>query len=130
MVISYVDTSAAMKLLVQEPESDALTAFLQAARERELASSWLLHTELNRAARRHPDAVDVADVGLVLDTITLIDLTRGDLLIASALPGGLRSHDAIHLAVALRVGSEEMITYDDELADAARHAGVMVVAPR
>lgn len=129
-MITYVDTSAAMKLLVREPESAELTAFLQADPDREPVSSWLLHTELNRAARRHPEALDVADVGLVLDTTTLVDLTRGDLLTASALPGRLRSHDAIHLAVALRLGSDEVLTYDDGLAAAARDAGLFVVAPR
>lgn len=129
-VITYIDTSAAMKLLVQEDGSDAVAVFLQAAPDRVLVSSWLLHTELHRAARRHPDAVRLVDVSLVLETANLVDLTRGDLLTASALPGRLRSHDAVHLAVALRVAADEMVTYDDELAEAARSAGLAVVAPR
>lgn len=47
-----------------------------------LVASWLLHTELHCAASRHPDDVDAASVGLVLDVITLVDITRGDLLTA------------------------------------------------
>jgi uncharacterized protein len=64
-----------------------------------------------------------------LDTITLLDLTRGDLLTAGALPGRLRSNEAVHLAVALRVGVDEMITYDCELGVAARGSGLAVARP-
>jgi len=62
----------------------------------------------------------------VLDTVSLIDLTRGDLLTAGTLPGQLRSNDAIHLVVALRIGADEMLTYDAELAHAAAVAGLPV----
>jgi uncharacterized protein len=129
-VICYLDTSAALKLLVEEPESAALAAHLQSAdEERELVASWLLHTELHCAANRHPDDLDLDSVGIVLDAVSLIDLTRGDLLTAGTLPGRLRSYDAMHLAVALRVGAEEMVTYDTELAAAASAAGIVNVQP-
>ncbi|MFT3714750.1 MAG: PIN domain-containing protein [Gordonia sp. (in: high G+C Gram-positive bacteria)] len=42
----------------------------------------------------------------------------------------LRSNDAIHLATALRLGVDEMLTYDEELGRAASAAGIRVVAPR
>lgn len=133
-MICYVDTSAAMKLLVEEAESDALSAFLQSTAERRdqstLVASWLLHTELHCAANRHPDDVDAESVGILLETVSLIDVTRGDLLTAGALPGRLRSNDAIHLAVALRVGADAMLSYDDELANAAAATGLSVQQPR
>lgn len=129
-MISYLDTSAAMKLLVEEIESAALTTYLQSGDHGfDVVASWLLHTELHCAANRHPDAVDASDVGIVLDTVTLVDLTRGDLLTAGALPGQLRSNDAVHLATALRVGADEMITYDAELATAAGLLGLAIVRP-
>jgi hypothetical protein len=129
-VICYLGTSAAMKLLVEESESATLVSYLQSTEdERQLVASWLLHTELHCAANRHPADVDLASVGLVLDTVSLIDLTRGDLLTAGTLPGRLRSNDALHLAVALRVGADEIITYDTELATAARAAGIAAVQP-
>jgi len=128
-VICYLDTSAAMKLLVEEPESDGLTRYLQAgAAEQELVAS-LLHTELHRAANRHPDDIDPDSVGIVLDTVSLIDVTRGDLLTAGTLPGQLRSNDAIHLAAALRLSVDEMLTYDAGLADACAAAGLSVERP-
>ena len=129
-MICYLDTSAAMKLLVEEPESSALVSYLQSGeQERQLVASWLLHAELHCAANRHPDDVDLDSVGVVLDAVSLIDLTRGDLLTAGALPGRLRSNDAVHLAVALRVGADEMVTYDAELAAAANGAGIVAVQP-
>ena len=129
-MICYLDTSAAMKLLVEEPESDGLTRYLQAgAAEQELVASWLLHTELHCAANRHPDDIDPDSVGIVLDTVSLIDVTRGDLLTAGTLPGQLRSNDAIHLAAALRLSVDEMLTYDAGLADACAAAGLSVERP-
>lgn len=130
-MISYLDTSAAMKLLVAESESEALIAYLLAAGDesKQVIASWLLHTELHCAANRHLDEVDLASVGIVLDTVTLVDLTRGDLLTAGTLPGRLRSNDAMHLAAALRVGVDEMITYDAELTAAAASAGLAVAHP-
>ena len=130
-MISYLDASAAMKLLVTEPETDPLIAHLQSPAEggRRLVASWLLHTELHCAAHRHPEAIDVESVGVVLDTVSLIDVSRGDLLTAGTLPGGLRSHDAVHLAVALRSGADEIVCYDAELMGAAEAAGLAVLAP-
>lgn len=42
---TYLDTSAAMKLLFREQESGALKAHLARRGEEPLVSSWLLHTE-------------------------------------------------------------------------------------
>jgi hypothetical protein len=129
-VICYLGTSAAMKLLVEESESAALTTYLQsAADERQLVASWLLHTELHCAANRHPEDVDLNSVAIVLDALSLIDLTRGDLLTAGTLAGRLRSDDAMHLAVALPVGADELVTYDSELVAAANAAGIVAVQP-
>ena len=46
-------------------------------------------------------------------------------------PSTLRSVDAIHLASALALGAqlEGLVTYDGRMADAARTAGLEVVAP-
>ncbi|MGO1321169.1 MAG: type II toxin-antitoxin system VapC family toxin [Galactobacter sp.] len=125
---TYMDTSAAMKLVVDEPESAALLEELTRSAPRRLVASWLLHTEMHCAAGRNPAHVPLTSVTSVLDTITLVDVTRGDLLAAGA-HGHLRSNDAIHLATALRLGVDEMLTYDGELASAATDAGLHVVAP-
>lgn len=126
MKLSYVDTSAAIKLVINEPESAALVETLSS--DRRLVASWLLHSEMLCAAGRHPDDVDLGSVQAVLNTIGLVDLTRGDTL-AAGTHAPLRSNDAIHLAVALRLGVDEFVTYDHELATAASDAGLVVIAP-
>lgn len=128
MTIAYFDTSAAMKLLVQERETAALGAALAAATDVRLVASWLLHTELHCAAGRRPEALTLESVAQLLESIDLVDLTRGD-MIAAAGHAPLRSNDAIHLAVAVRLGVDTIITYDEELASAAQRTGLPVLAP-
>jgi predicted nucleic acid-binding protein len=70
----------------------------------------------------------VEAVSTVLDAIDLVDLTRGDLL-AAGTHAPLRSNEAIHLATALRLGVDEIVSYDTELSRAASAAGVRVIAP-
>jgi predicted nucleic acid-binding protein len=125
---SYLDTSAALKLIVEEPESEALSKELTGGAKRRLVASWLLHTEMHCAVGRHPETVEAASAQAVLDVVDLLDLSRGDLL-AAGTHAPLRSDDAIHLTVALRVGSEEILSYDEELAAAARAAGLTVLCP-
>ena len=48
---------------------------------------------------------------------------------ARSAPNVLRSLDAIHLATAILVDADVVITYDDRLAAAARHNDVTVSAP-
>ena len=127
VTLAYLDTSAAIKLIVEEAESATLAEALASPSYR-LVSAWLLHTEMHCAAGRHPQDVDPDSVRAVLDTVNLVDLTRGD-MIAAGTHTPLRSHDAIHLAVAIRLGVDEMITYDHELAAAAASAGLTVAAP-
>jgi len=126
----YLDTSAAAKILVQESESDALTAFLERAVEGgdTVGSSRLLETELRRLAIR---------IGIPQEHVTLV-LERLDLLVpddevlrtAGLLPdASLRSLDALHVAAALRWGADAVATYDERQARAARAVGLEVVAP-
>ena len=127
MTLAYLDTSAAIKLIIEEPESATLVETLSSS-SGQLVSSWLLHTELHCAAGRHPQDIELESVRTVLDTISLVDLTRGD-MISAGTHAPLRSNDAIHLAVAIRLGVDELVTYDQELADAATSAGLTVLAP-
>ena len=130
-MILYVDTSAAMKLVVDEAESAALAEHLERAIAGgdSLVSSLLLHTELRCASNRRPENVPAEAVAEVLATVALVDMERGDLAMAPLLPGRLRSADAVHLATALRVGADRLVTYDEELTAAAPLAGIPVLAP-
>lgn len=126
----YLDTSALVKLVVAEPETSALRAWL-ADSDRDLVSCDLARTELLRAVRRAaPDRVTQARS--VLDSITLIEVTAQTFEEAGRLdPTMLRTLDAIHLAAALDLGDDldEIVTYDDRLAEAAKFNAIPVTAP-
>ncbi|MBK7721216.1 MAG: type II toxin-antitoxin system VapC family toxin [Austwickia sp.] len=129
-MIRYLDTSAALKLLVQEAETDALAIQLTAwaSRGDRLVASMLLLTELHCAARRRRE-LDPHAVQAVLDAVLLVDIARDDLLRAASSAWGLRSADAIHLATALRLDADELIAYDRELLAAAQDAGLRTTTP-
>jgi len=126
----YVDTSAAVKLVVAERHSQAMTAWA-AEHADAVVSSDLLRTELLRATRRGaPDAMPRARA--VLDSIALLTLPMPLFERASELePTLLRTLDALHLAAALDLGDEldGIVTYDDRQSEAARLHGVPVITP-
>ena len=68
----YLDTSAALKLLLDEAESDALARAIDDAGP-ELAACWLLETEMRRAAHREP-ALSQAAVSTLLEGIDLYEM--------------------------------------------------------
>lgn len=127
-MIAYLDTSAALKLLVEEKYSVDVAEFLSSSADLDVVASMLLYTELHCASRRRT-MIPPAAVNQVLAGVNLIDVTRSDFLIAAALPGRLRSADALHLATALRLEANVVITYDLEMATAATDAGLMVSSP-
>lgn len=127
MRVAYLDTSAAAKLVLDEPESPALFDYL-ADDDIVLISGWLLFTEMLCAVGRRPELIDDDVARQAIDQLEFVDISRHD-LIAAARFSPLRSNDAIHLAVALRMQADEMITYDRELIDAAPRFGVAAVSP-
>lgn len=126
----YIDTSALVKLVVQEAETGALRSWIS-AEQPDLVSSDLARTELMRAVRRVAVA-SAPGARAVLDSIALIVLSTATFETAGHLdPTLLRSLDALHLAAALELGDDlaAMITYDDRMAEAARGHGIPVIAP-
>ncbi|WP_116997357.1 type II toxin-antitoxin system VapC family toxin [Desertimonas flava] len=127
----YVDTSALVKLVVEEADSHALRSWLQ-TEQPQLVSSDLARTELLRAVRRAaPDRVVAART--VLDGVTLLTVATSTFEAAARLdPSLLRTLDALHIASALELGDDlhGLVTYDDRLAAAAEDNGIVVVAPR
>lgn len=126
----YVDTSALVKLVVADDETEALRGWL-AQESREPVACDLARAELLRAVRRRAPR-RVVRARAVLDSLTLMAVTTATFEAAGRLdPSALRTLDAIHLAAALELGDDldGLVTYDDQLADAATTNGVAVVAP-
>ena len=131
MALVYLDSSAIVKLVVREPESDALFAELSSWRER--VSSALARVEVLRAlkradataaGRRRAEAVLARTALLRIDGPILRDAARVE-------PPMLRTLDAIHLASALSIGADldALVTYDPRLASAATRARLQVLSP-
>lgn len=126
----YIDTSALVKLVVDEDETAALRRWL-AAEDRTLVGCDLVRTELMRTVRRVvPDRAVLARQ--VLDSITLIAVSPEVFEEAGRLePPDMRSLDALHLAAALDLGDDldGLVTYDERLAAATAAIGVTVITP-
>jgi len=129
--VIYLDASALVKIVVAEPESGALLAFLRSRPDR--MSSALSLTEVPRALRRaHFDGAVRRRAQRVLARLALVDVDRRILSAAAALePSALRTLDAIHLATALvvREDLDGLVTYDRRLAAAAERLDLEVFAP-
>jgi hypothetical protein len=126
---TYLDSSALVKLVVQEKETEALRQFL--ATSDQMTSSLLTKVELSRAVtRRLPDAGPVAEA--LLEGVVIVAFDARIAARAAALtPANLRSLDAIHLATALEFGADlqAFVCYDDRLSAAASALGLPVVSP-
>lgn len=128
----YLDSSAIVKLAVEEVGSIELRAYLHGcdrwSSELALAevSRALIDDDLNSPERARRAAT------FVLSRFGLIGLDRPTLMLAGRLPGsGLRTLDALHVASALRFGHtlRAFVTYDARQAVAASRAGLNVVGP-
>ncbi len=125
--VVYVDTSALAALLIDQPGSAALLDWLDSTAA-ELVSSDLLETELRRVAVR--EGLDQSDVTRLLDGVALAALDRAVYRGAGYLPMPyLRTLDALHLEAAIRLDASAVLTYDRRLGEAARAAGLDVIAP-
>ena len=125
--IVYVDTSALGALLIEQPESNALVEWLDLTAD-VLVSSDLLETELRRIAVR--EGIDQGAVTRILDGVGLAALDRAVYRGAGLLPMPyLRTLDALHLEVAMRLDATAVLTYDHRLGKAARAVGLQVIAP-
>ena len=130
----YVDSSALIKRVVAEKESTELLSFLDAHYQQDdvLATSSLGFVEVSRAVMaraRSPiaagDLIDEAMSGIDERPMTaeLISVAR------RVEPPILRSLDAIHLATAVLIDADVVVTYDDRLADACRRNSLAVASP-
>ncbi len=128
MNLWYLDTSAALKLVVEESESEALAQGID-REQPDLVACWLLETEMRRAAQRE-DALTQEIVTELLEGVGLYEVPSSLFREAGVLPGThLRPLDALHLAAAIRIGVDRVVTYDARLSDSARSLGLSVFAP-
>lgn len=132
MSLYYADTSAVIKLLVEESHSKAFAAFYDAHADAEWVSSALLRIEVTRTVTRAMPALlpDARDLLLAFSVVAIDDdIVEGAM---NEPDRGLRSLDAIHLATARLLGEDldAIVSYDDRLLKAATEAGLPLASPR
>lgn len=125
----YLDTSVLGRILLEEPDTQAI--------RRELGhfdrhiSSGLLSVELHRLGLR---VNMLAVVSELLSGTVLIPVDTEILAAAETItPPSVATLDAIHLATAARLSNagklDALMTYDRQLATGAREHGLEVLAP-
>jgi predicted nucleic acid-binding protein len=131
----YLDSSALVKLVIDEPESAGLRAFLEDA---DLVSCELALTEVPRAILRAaaddprlPLDVLFTRAGEILEAVALLPLDRELLVAAGVLAEpALRALDAIHVAAASALSPlDAFLSFDERQAAAARLTGLRTVTP-
>ena len=137
-MITYVDTSSLLKLIVDESGSERVALIWDTADA--VASAALVVVEgraalaaAHRAGRLDATQHRVAkrELKALVDELTVIEVT--DDLIAEAADlaeeEALRGYDAVHLAAALTVEATVLTSADSDLCDAAERRGLHVANP-
>lgn len=128
----YLDSSALVKLIRPEPESDDLADWLDAQAPAPWVSSTLAEVELARALRRTDPAL-MAYAPAVIDRLARYEVDGVVRAAAAAFPDpGLPSLDAIHLATASVIFGGRLtafVTYDERLRDAAEEMKLPALSP-
>ena len=137
-MITYVDTSVIVKVLIDEPGTGQARRLWQMAEE--LASVTLVAVEARaalaaaRRAKRLTPAQHrraVANLGELLDQMDLVGV--GDEIVEQAgdlaESGALRGYDAVHLAGALLVEATVLASADTDLCGAAERLGLHIANP-
>lgn len=127
----YLDSSALLKLVRREDETEALRGWLRGRPEELAVTSELGRVEVLRAARRLGAQV-MLEARAVVGDLDLVPLDRAVQDVACELGDPLlRTLDALHLASALLLGDEltAFVAYDQRLVEAAKAAGLPVSVP-
>jgi predicted nucleic acid-binding protein len=124
----YIDSSAILKMIIKEKESDAIISIARAR----FITSEISRVEVIRAVLKYePSALKSA--AQVLKNINYVKIDSQTLVQAERLPDriNLRALDAIHIAVAAKMGLKinSILTYDKQMAKAAKALGFEVMAP-
>lgn len=127
MGIVYLDSSVALRTILDVPERVRLQAWMQTP-DVVHVSSRLLRTEIIRVLRR--DDRPLSDAAPLLDRVGLLDITRETHTVAESIERHLKTLDALHLATALLVGEPVTIaSHDAAMKSVAQRLGLGVTDP-
>lgn len=128
----YLDTSALVKLVVQESETAALVDWLRNRPAEPIVTSALGRVELMRTANKDGTTGMADRARDLLDSLDIIPVNDNVIATAESIgPPTLRSLDAIHLASAAQIGAEltALVAYDHRLLAGCRDLGYPTASP-
>ena len=129
----YLDSSALVKLVLPEPESQALRRYLRRHSTDQRVSNELVRVEVVRAVLAGGGPSAIVQSRRWFARLYLIAIDRALLDRAATLaPGSLiRSLDAIHLATAQLMGADlrALVSYDRRMLAIAGTLGLPTAAP-
>lgn len=126
----YLDATALVKLVLREPETNALVAAL--ASDAKLVTSEIAEVEVLRALQRVAGEHAIESARSKLENVRLLPISQRIRRRACELaPVTLRTLDALHLATALDLGEllDVVYAYDTRLSEASMQTGLRVLAP-
>ncbi len=137
-MITYVDTSSLLKLLIDEDGSEQAGRLWDTADA--VASVALVVVEARAALAAAERGVRLTaaehrraktELNVLVDELTIIGITDDLIVQAAGLAESeaLRGYDAVHLAAALTVGANVLTSADSALCAAAERRGVHVANP-
>ncbi len=135
----YLDTSAAVPMFVPEPASPAIEAWFESCTEPLVSSDWIV-TEFSSALsikiRKGEISAKQAQAAwkdfdaFCKSGLRLLPVSRKAFAEAAGMArnaaSGLRSGDALHVAMALEAGASGIATADETLAKNAKASGLAV----
>lgn len=127
MTVVYLDSSVALRTILDVPERARLQHWLDTA-DATYVSSRLLRTEVMRVLRR--DDRPPGDAAPLLTRVGLFDITRETHAVAESIERHLKTLDALHLATALLIGDPVTVaTHDARMRTVAEYLGLPVTDP-
>lgn len=124
----YLDSSAILKLIIKEAESDSLRKFINT----KVITSAISRVEVIRTLSLNDESLIIAGQ-MVLEKFELMPLSRPILTIAENFSSQitLRSLDALQVASVIFLSPmvKSLITYDKNMIKNAKALGISVVSP-
>jgi predicted nucleic acid-binding protein len=137
-VITYVDTSTLLKLLIDEDGSEQASVIWDTADVLVCAATLVVEARAALAAAQRGGRLSAsqhrgtkADLAGLLDELTIVEINERLVAEAAELAEQerLRGYDAVHLAAALVVEARVLTSADLALCDAAERQGIHVANP-
>ncbi len=137
-MITYVDTSVLIKVIIEETGSDAAAELWEASDVLAVVRIGYVEARAALAAARRGERLTARQLGSAKATLdglwsqlTVVEVTEGLVDDAAELAEveRLRGYDAVHLAAAMEISADVVTSADNDLLRAAARVGLHTADP-